>query len=207
MSDLTLYNLGPSPNNVKVRLALGLKELQAEIVDIDPMDRSEVVRVSGQPLTPVLVDRGRVVYDSYGILRYLDANFDGPKLFDDTRERQQEIERWELFTRTEIGPVVGMIFGQFFAPEKSDRQIADANQLLFERTEKLETALASNDYLMGDAPNAADLSVASFVGLSILDTARFEAGSIQHFFAEHFRLTDARPRTAAWTERVMALDR
>ena len=204
---LTVYQLAPSPNSIKIRLALSFKKIPHEMVNIDPADRSKVIELSGQELTPVLVDDGKVVYDSYGIMRYLDANFDGPKLYDTVRERQQEIERWELFTRSEIGPCVGMIFGQFFSPEKSAEQITQANQMLKERTARIEEALESSDYLMGDAPNAADLCAAPFVGLSCLNAANFEQGSIQHFFAEHLRLADDRSRTAAWVERVRSLDR
>ena len=67
--------------------------------------------------------------------------------------------------------------------------------------------IRSNDYLMGTTPNAADLTIAPFVGLGCLNAENFEEGSIQHFFAQHFRLSADRPRTAAWVERVMSHDR
>ena len=89
---LTLYELPPSPNSIKIRLALGLKQIECERKVINPMDRATLVEVSGQPLAPVLVDSGperdRVVFDSFAIMRYLDANHrdQGPRLYSADRD-------------------------------------------------------------------------------------------------------------------------
>lgn len=207
MSALTLYELPPSPNSIKVRLALGLKKIACERVAIDPRDRAQVVELSGQPLTPVLQDRDRVVYDSFAIMRYLDANWLGePRLYSAERAQQQEIERWELFGRTQIGQCVGIIFDNAFAEAVDPKEIELANTWLAERVAKIEEALSGQDYLMGSAPNAADLTVVPFVSYSVLDPAAQPDGSIQKFFAEHFKLADGFPKTRAWIPRVLALD-
>lgn len=207
MSDLTLYELAPSPNSIKVRLALGLRKIPCALVPVNPMDRATVVELSGQPLTPVLKDRDRVVYDSYGILRYLDANFPGePRLYSPERATQQAIEQWELHARTQLGACIGMIFNQLFSPEKDPSEIARANELLAERTDKIEAALADHPFLMGEAPNAADLSCASFTCYGLLDPAAWPEGSIQSYFAANLRLPARFERTAAWTARVLAFD-
>ena len=204
---LTLYELPPSPNSIKVRLALGLKGIACARQTINPADRTRVVELSGQPLTPVLSDAGKIVFDSYAILRYLDANFrdQGPRLYAPERDVIQAIEGWELFARCELGEVIGMIFGQFFAPSVDPAAISRANALLGERIAKVEDALASGPYLCGEEPNAADLTVAPFAHYGTLDVDAVPEGSIESFFAAHLHLPDA-PRTRAWLAKVMALD-
>lgn len=204
---LTLYELPPSPNSIKVRLALGLKGIECVRQAINPADRAEVVKLSGQPLTPVLTDAGKVIYDSYAILRYLDANFrdQGPRLYSSERAAIQTIETWELFARCELGEVIGLIFGQLFAPSVDPAVITRANALFAERAAKLEAALDPGPYLCGAELNAADLTAAPFAYYGTLDPAQVPAGSIEAFFAAHLRLPEA-PRTRAWIERVMALD-
>ena len=61
--ELTILGFETS-NNIKVRVALGFKEIPYEFRTIDPADRSEIVRLSGQHLTPVLVHGDRVLFDS-----------------------------------------------------------------------------------------------------------------------------------------------
>ena len=60
---LRAYRVPFSTNVERIALALGHKRLEAEWVEVDPSDRSEVEQVSGQPLVPVLVDDGHVVFD------------------------------------------------------------------------------------------------------------------------------------------------
>lgn len=84
---LRFWELAPSPNNLKVRLALRSKGVEFEAVPVDAADRSPVVQRSGQPLTPVIEDRGIVLNDSEAILHYLDANYpDAPRLWPADRE-------------------------------------------------------------------------------------------------------------------------
>jgi glutathione S-transferase len=82
---LKLWELSPSPNNLKVRLALRFKGIPFEAIPVDPADRSGVLAISGQELTPVIEDRGIVLNDSEAILHYLEANYrDAPRLFPST---------------------------------------------------------------------------------------------------------------------------
>jgi glutathione S-transferase len=69
-----------SHNCVKVRVALAIKKLPYELENIRPMDRSGVIRVSGQGLVPVLVDGEKAVADSTAILVYLDERYPEPAL-------------------------------------------------------------------------------------------------------------------------------
>ena len=53
---LRLYRFPFSTNVERVALALAHKGLEVESVWVNPADRREVVRISGQELVPVLVD-------------------------------------------------------------------------------------------------------------------------------------------------------
>src|SRR3989304_5478897 len=72
---IRLYRIPLSTNVEPVALALAHKKLAVESVVIDPADRSEVRRVSGQDLVPVIQDGDRVVFDSMEIVRYLEDRY------------------------------------------------------------------------------------------------------------------------------------
>lgn len=204
MTRLTFLTLPPSPYNIKVRLALKLKGLDFETIEVGFEDRKEVIKRSGQPLTPVLVDGDRTVYDSFGILRYLDANWPEPKLFNETREGQREIQDWEAYSR-EVGAALGLVAGQAFSGEVDDAKTKQSEELYLTLPERTEAALANQDYLMGDKPNAADLSVMPFFQLAIAMPDSVPEGLLR-FVAERVNLDGKFPLTRAWAERVLALD-
>lgn len=92
---LKLYELAPSPNNTKVRMALRFKGIDFEAIPVDPRDRSAVLDLSGQEATPVIADRGIVLNDSEAILQYLDANYrDKPRLFPPDKEGRRVCDAW-----------------------------------------------------------------------------------------------------------------
>ena len=111
MSDgIRIYGFETS-NNMKVRIALGYKGLDYTYTEVDPGDRAELIRLTGQFLTPVMVHGERTLFDSAAILRYLDANFpDTPRLYSEEYGEMADIEGWERFTMTQLGEVVGMMF-------------------------------------------------------------------------------------------------
>jgi glutathione S-transferase len=72
---IELYHFKGCPYCEKVRRALGDHGLDWVSHEIDPADRSEVKRISGQRLVPVIVDGDTVVNDSTEIIRYLDKHY------------------------------------------------------------------------------------------------------------------------------------
>jgi glutathione S-transferase len=113
---IKLYHLVGSPNCMKARIALAYKGLSYESNVIDPKDRSEVVKLSGQPFTPVLVHDDCVLFDSSAILRYLDANFRSTKpLFSSDYDTMRAIERMERFGRNELSEPIGIAFRQLMS--------------------------------------------------------------------------------------------
>ncbi|MFK5956278.1 MAG: glutathione S-transferase family protein [Planctomycetota bacterium] len=206
MTQLKLYTLPLSPFNTKVRLALKLKGLTYEEVKFSGFDdRDPVVEVSGQPLTPVLVDGDKAIYDSFGILRYLDANFPGPRLFSSNRETMQRIQEWERFG-AELGGIISMVLTQAFNDKIDDQATAQAQALLDTVPQALEDALADSDYLMGDVITAADLTVVPFLRFPIWDADDVDF-PLAKFVAERLTLSAKFSRVHAWVARVMELDR
>jgi glutathione S-transferase len=72
---LTLFGYRISPYAAKIRALLRYKGLPFEEKLVDPIDRRELKRLSGQLAVPVLVDGDKVVADSTAIARYLDERY------------------------------------------------------------------------------------------------------------------------------------
>ncbi len=210
MSDLTYYHLPASPNCAKPRLALGIKRIACDFVEVPFDDRRQVLAVSKQPLVPVLKHGDAVIFDSGAIIRYLDANFPGAHLFADTREGIYAIERWERFGNERLGGmegVVGLVGRQIMnGPNPQPALTKKANELLVTCASEVEETLATQDYLLGDAPNAADCTVAPWMAFGLLDADAMPAESPLRFFASQLSLPVRFTRTIAWVERMQALD-
>ena len=88
----TLYRARFSTNVERVALAFAHKGLSAESVWIEYSDRSEVERVSGQDLVPVLVeDDGTVLVESMKIVRHLDRRHPERPLYPADPARREEM--------------------------------------------------------------------------------------------------------------------
>jgi len=93
---LKLWELTPSPNNTKVRMALRLKAIEFESIPVNPRKREGVIEASGQEATPAMEDRGIVLNDSEAILQYLDANYpDTPRLFPRLKPGRRECDHFK----------------------------------------------------------------------------------------------------------------
>lgn len=212
----TLYQLPPSPNNIKVRLALGYFGIDYETVDLpvsfppDPADRRPVIELTGQPFTPALHHRGVAIYDSRAILRFLDANDGTPerRLFSADPDEMREIEEWETYARTELAAALGIAVGQAFAGTVDAITLARAGRQMNELTGRIEEALMSGSWLVGDTEtmSAADVTAAPIVAYAMVNAQQAESGPILAFLYEHFELGEGRDRTRAWVERVMQFD-
>ena len=170
-------------------------------------NREAVVKPSGQPLAPVLLHGETVVYDSYAILRDLDANWSGPpRLFSDDRTRQKAIEEWEMFTRIECGTAVGLTFAQAIEGKVDPSKRREANEMINRAAARVEGALAEIPHLMGEDPNAADFSVAPMLFYGNLSESVAASNPFTKFFYDNLKI-EAFPKTRDWIGRIMAWDR
>ena len=193
MSDKVVIYGFETSNNFKVRIGLAYKGIPFEFKTIDPADREEIYRLSGQPFTPVLVHGDVVMFDSSAILRYVDANFPGTlRLYEGDYGTMREIEGWESFARTELHEPLAIAVKQRLAGTHDEAELARAGALFGEASAKLEERLVDREWLVGDQLTAADVT----------------AGAVVHRVRglDAIPKTDDRPHTYAWSERVMALD-
>lgn len=193
-AELILHGLQTS-NNMKVRVALGYKEIPYEYRVIDRADRSELVRLSGQYLTPVIVHGDRVLFDSAAILRYLDANFrDRPALFGSSKAEQWEIEDLEFFARTILaGPMMEVAHRRSSGRKVEDAVATRCGDEFRKAASGLIRKLGSREWLVGDRMSAADVT----------------AGAVIHRVRTSglFEMPDGIEAIDPWVARVMSYDR
>ena len=199
---MQLYRAPFSTNVERVALALAYKGLEVESVVISYDDRSEVERVSGQPLVPVLVDDdGLVVSDSMQIVSHLERLHPSPALYPADPGR-----------RAEVGVFVDWFDGVWklapnaieaaLAVERPDQlRIAGLAATMAAALDRFEALLDGREHLMGDDFSAADCAAFPFVKYALLrDPADDEP--FHRVLSEHQRLGGEHPRLAAWIERV-----
>jgi len=152
-------------NNLKVRVALEYKGLPYEFRTIRPQERSDLVRRSGQFLTPVMVHGETVLFDSAAILRYLDANFpDTPKLFGGNHREQWEIEDWERFGRGPLAePMMSVVHPKIHGDPLDEESKARAGGQFDSAVRTLEAHLDGRMWIVGDAMSAADITCAAVI--------------------------------------------
>jgi glutathione S-transferase len=197
---IRLYRIPFSTNVERVALALAHKGLEAEPVVIDPSDRREVERISGQRLVPVIDDDGTVVADSTAILEYLEERYPEPRLYPvDSGGRAEMRICIDWFNRVWKRPP-NEIEAELLAPAPDERRIAELAAWMAEALELFEQLLAGRDYLLGNDFSAADCAAYPF-----LKYARGrDAGDDELFhriLEEHQRL-ESHPRLAAWIARI-----
>ena len=192
---IRLYRAPWSTNVERVTLALAHKGLEAESFWIEYSDRSEVERVSGQPLVPVIEDDGTVVSDSLAILRHLETRHADPPLFPAEPGRRAELDVFlDWFDRVwKRAP--NAIEAD---PSRTDELAAvmDGHLDLF------ESLLHGRDFLMGDDLTAADCAAYPFIKYAISRDP--EDDEAFHVILDEHQSADGRPNVAAWINRVGA---
>jgi len=208
---IILHELPPSPNNLKVRMALGFKGIPYTRKPLEMSeafgDRSEIIALSGQPRTPVLQHGETVMFDSNGIIRYLEANVKRePSLFTTDYAEFGELEKWEQFARTRMSPSIGALFGMALSDGGSPAANAEANASFYEVTGELEEHLSGRDFLVCDRTTSADLAVVAVASLAVLTDSAAEQSPLLGYFKKNLQLGEGREKTRAWIERHLAYD-
>ena len=206
MAQLRLYRIPFSTNVERVALALAHKRIAVEWVDVDPDDRSEVVRISGQELVPVLVDGDRVLSDSPVILEYLEERFPDLPLYPADPARRAELRTFvDWFNRVWKRPP-NLIVAEELKAEPDPDRMAVLEQRIADALPLFEDLLAGRDHLFGDELSAADVVAFPFLKYAVL----WEEGDEERFhevLRDAQRLDGRYPRLEAWIHRVDALPR
>jgi len=198
---IRLYRARFSTNVERVALALAHKGLEAESVWISYADRSEVERVSGQGLVPVIVDDGTVVADSMAIVEYLDARYpQAPLLPADEARRAEMLLFADWFNRVWKGPPneIEALLGE---PVPDYGRIAALSAGMARALDRFEAMLTGREHLMGDAFSAADCCAYPFLKYAL--SRHIEDDELFHrILDEHQELGDDHPRLEAWIRHV-----
>ena len=197
---MRIYRIPFSTNVERVALALGHKGLEVEWADLDPADRSEVVRLSGQPLVPVLVENGNVVADSTAIIRYLEKQSPLPPLWPEDPARRAELDVFlDWFNRVWKRPP-NEIEAERAKPEPDDARLAALAHELTGSLDVFERLLTGRDYLFG-AFSAADCAAFPFLKYALIHDES-DAEEFHLILREFLVLGDRYPCVEAWVRRV-----
>lgn len=193
-SEVVIHGFETS-NNIKVRVALGYKDIPYTFKAIDPADRTEILRISGQHLTPVMVHGDRVLFDSGAIIRYLEANFRGrPSLFGTSKIEQWKIEDMELFARHTLALPMMEVVHHKMGGGTVDAAMQDrCKRDYVAATETVARKLAGRQWLVGESMSVADVTAAAVI--------------YRVRQAKPFDPPAPIPQVQAWEDRVLAFDR
>jgi glutathione S-transferase len=196
---VTLYRAPFSTNVERVALALAHKGLDVRSVVISYDDRSEVERVSGQGLVPVIEEGGVVVSDSLAILRHLERAHPDPPLFPSGPPARAATDVFlEWFDAVwKVAPN---------AIEADPARTAELVPVMERHLDRFEQMLDGRDHLLGDDFSAADCAAFPFLKYA---RGRPEGDDDDpfHFVLDEHQSTEGRPRLAEWIERVDARPR
>jgi glutathione S-transferase len=203
---LRLYRFPFSTNVERVALALAHKRIEVESVWVDPADRSEVVRASGQELVPVLVDGDIVVADSTAILEHLEERFPEPPLYPADPARRAELGLFvDWFNKVWKRPP-NLIVDEESKAEPDRARIAELEGQIAGALPVFEDLLAGRDFLFGEELSAADVAAFPFLKYALL----WEEGDPDRFhevLRDAQRLDGRYPRLESWIRRIDALPR
>jgi glutathione S-transferase len=199
---LRCYRIPYSTNVERVSLALGHKGLDVEWIDIDPADRSEVERVSGQPLVPVLLDGDEVVFDSTSILHYLEELQPEPRLFPKASPRRAELELFIDWLNKVWKRPPNEIEAERARPHPDESRIGALGSELTASLQLFERLLTGRDYLH-DEFSAADCAAFPFLKYAV-DEDDEDDEPFHEILREFLVIDGDYPRLEAWIRRVDA---
>jgi glutathione S-transferase len=148
-----------------VRLALALEGFEYESREIDPGDRSDVERVSGQGKVPVLVEEdGSVILQSNSIMQRLVS---APESVLVPSSRRDQALTWVLVDRADaiLAPICYRL-KKLHDPEGNELTEEDLNALrrrLREELAVMEGILERGPFLFGERATVADVAAHAFL--------------------------------------------
>ncbi len=206
---MRLYRANFSTNAERVALALGHKGIEVESRYISNDDRSEVERVSGQPLVPVLIDGDNVVSDSTRIIAYVDSLVPHHQpLFpaDDGRVAEMMFfidwfnRVWKLFPNG--------IEAELASEDPDHMVIIGLGREMAAALDGFETMLLGRKFLMGNELSAVDCAVFPFVKYAALEREPADNEPFHVILDEYQQLSEYdHGRLRSWIKRVDALPR
>ncbi len=162
---LRLLHFEACPFCEKVRLSMRRMGLDHTSQVIDPADRGEVERISGQRLVPVLCDDDRVIPDSTRILRYLVARYGERGLLPSDPAAQALAWIVEDYADEVLGSLVyALLKNRTHEGEPlSTENRKEIDRHLETHFRNLEQLLSQRPFVLGDSASLADIALFAFV--------------------------------------------
>ena len=200
---MKLWEVPFSTNVERLTLALAYKGLEVEHAPVPYDDRTEIRRVSGQELVPVLEVGGQVLHDSPAILRWLEVEHPEPPLWPrEPRGRAEADVFVEWFNHVWKRPP-NLLANELEKPEaerdteRMERWRAD----LRGSVARFEALLDGREHLLGDAFGIADVVAFPFLKYGALGLPEGDDHPFHRLLMEGLAMDDA-PRLRGWVHRV-----
>jgi glutathione S-transferase len=188
---MRVYRIPFSTNVERVALGLAYKGVAVEWIDVPADERSEVVRVSGQELVPVLDDDGLILADSEAILRYLEEHHPEPRLWPHDVARRAEADIFvDWFNR--LWKRAPNLLAAGRDPAKYGPRITAALDLF-------ESLLDGRDYLLGEF-GIADVTAFPFVKYATDENSDDQSNF--HQILRDWQPIGGRPSVEGWIARM-----
>ncbi len=151
-----------SPFSWRVLIALEFKRLPYTShqlhFDLQEHKAPKMLAMNPRGRLPVLTDDGYVVFESLAVLYYLDLKYPSPPIFGTSPEEAAVIMRvineFQAYTEAGLmGIVESVLSGR---PQTQTQKLAESMQLVAGEARTIEGRLAKGDWIVGDAPSAAD---------------------------------------------------
>ena len=202
---MRVYSTPYSTNVERVALAAAFKGLEVEWVQVPYDDRSEVERVSGQALVPVLVDGDLVLPDSPAILRHLDELVPDPPLWPREPARRAEADVFvDWFNHVWKRPP-NLMAVELEQPEPDLARVDELGGRVTAALDRFEALLDGRDHLLGDEFGVAD--VVAFPFLKYMTVWEDGDTHLFHELLRDWQRPGRHPRLEAWIARVDARPR
>ena len=208
---MILYRANFSTNVERVALALAHKGIEVESRWISYDDRSEVEKVSGQPLVPVVVDHrehiDNVVADSTQIIAYLDYHVPSPPLFPTDEARHAEMMMFiDWFNRVwKVAP--NRIEAELASAQPDHMLITKLGREMATYLVGFDSLLSGRKFLFGDEFSAADCCAFPFLKYAALEREPADNEPFHVVLDDYQELTDEHFRLRQWIKRIDAMPR
>ncbi len=163
----TLYHFPYSQHGRRVVSLLEEANIPYNIRNVAMMEGEhmspEFLKINPNHKIPVLDDGDFRLTESNAILRYLCNKHKLTTWYPEDLQARAQVDQWLDWNQTRLAQVVvDIVLNKvFMAPNGDQAAIARGEQLLPELFVILDAALAQHDYIVGDQPTIADLSIAS----------------------------------------------
>jgi glutathione S-transferase len=197
-----------SPYSWRALLALEYKALPyaSHLVQFAKQEHKspQLLQMNPRGRVPVLKDGDYVVFESLGILQYLDRKYPERPLFGNTAEEAGTISRviseFQSYAEDQIMKIIYAIL--FQGVEERMDEVARAMHMVAGEARTIDKRLSQSNWLVGDSFSAADIVV--FPGIKMLLRA-LDRREAQDLRSRLLPMEANFPGIAAWMKRIEEL--